>query len=134
MSTVRPCPGWAIDARQPAPYRRAYDSLRPSPVAVSTMRSAPRACLSPRVRRWAGDRSPGRTLLELSGPTAGVRPLPAARGGVTAQERASAWVKGAFIPIGGLTSGFPIKARWGEGPWGSVWPDNVHETGVSPDG
>jgi hypothetical protein len=27
-------------------------------------------------------------------------------------------VKGSFIPIGGLTSGFPIKARWGEGAHG----------------
>ncbi len=31
-------------------------------------------------------------------------------------------------------AGFPIKARWGGGPWGSVWPDNVQETGVSPGG
>ena len=89
MSTVRPCPDQAIDARQAAPYRRAYGSLRPSPVDVSTMRSAPRACLSPRVRRWAGDRSPRRTLLDLSGPTAGVRSLPSSRGGVAVQERAS---------------------------------------------
>jgi hypothetical protein len=29
---------------------------------------------------------------------------------------------------------FPIKARWGEGAWGSGWPDNVHETGVSRGG
>jgi hypothetical protein len=44
-------------------------------------------------------------------------------------------LKGAFIPIGGLTSGFPHQGSFGErGPWGSVWPDNVHETGVSLDG
>src|SRR6266508_1856209 len=44
-------------------------------------------------------------------------------------------LKDALIPIGGLTSGFPIKARWGEGgPWGSVWPENVEKPGDSPDG
>jgi hypothetical protein len=32
-------------------------------------------------------------------------------------------VKGAFIPIGGLTSGFPHQGSFGRGPWGSVWPE-----------
>jgi hypothetical protein len=82
-------------------------------------------------------------------------------------------VKGAFIPIGGVTSGFPSRLVWParnlrtssedlatpggirdthssrtialrtlhdavmappirHEPWGPVWPDNVHETGVSP--
>jgi hypothetical protein len=44
-------------------------------------------------------------------------------------------LKGAFIPIGGLTSGFPHQGSLGRGgPWGSVWPDNVYERGVSPGG
>jgi hypothetical protein len=44
-------------------------------------------------------------------------------------------LKGAFIPIGGLTSGFPHQGSLGRGgPWGSVWPDNVEKTGVSPGG
>ena len=44
-------------------------------------------------------------------------------------------VKGAYIWIGGLTSGFPLQGSLGRGgPWGSVWRDNVHETGVSRGG
>src|SRR6266540_5793097 len=40
-------------------------------------------------------------------------------------------LKGAFIPIGGLTSGFPHQGSLGRGgPWGSVWPNNVEKTGV----
>jgi hypothetical protein len=44
-------------------------------------------------------------------------------------------LKGASIPIGGLTSGFPHQGSLGRGePLGSVSPDNVHETGASPGG
>lgn len=91
MSTVRPWPDQAIDARQLAPYLRAHDSLRPPPVDLSTMRSTPRARLYPRVRGWASDRSPRRTLLDLSGPTAGVRPLPPPRSGVTSPGASIGW-------------------------------------------
>jgi hypothetical protein len=43
------------------------------------------------------------------------------------------YLKGASIPIGGLTSGFPYQGSLVEGSHGgSVSPHNVHETGVSP--
>jgi hypothetical protein len=39
--------------------------------------------------------------------------------------------EGCIYSDGGLTSGFPHQGLVGQsGPWGSVWPDKEHETGV----
>src|SRR6266508_5629763 len=88
-STVRTCPDRAIAAERPAPYRRAYVALHPSPVALPTMRPATRARLSLRVRRWAGDRSSRRTLPNVPDPPPGVRPEPSSRGGIATSGRKS---------------------------------------------
>jgi hypothetical protein len=86
-STVRSCPDRPIDQDRPAPYRRAYGPLHPSPVALRTMRPATRARLSVRVRRWAGDRSSRRTLPNVPDPPPGVRSEPSSRGGIALGPR-----------------------------------------------
>jgi hypothetical protein len=87
---------------RPAPYRRAYGALHPSPVALPTMRPATRARLSLRVRRRAGDRSSRLTLLNVSDPSPGVRPEPSSRGGIAASARRSSGRLGTTIASNGM--------------------------------
>jgi hypothetical protein len=87
---------------RPAPYRRAYGALHPSPVALPTMRPATRARLSLRVRRRAGDRSSRLTLLNVSDPPPGVRPEPSSRGGIAASARRSGGRLGTTIASNGM--------------------------------